>query len=253
MKRLDRSIIIQLVVICVFALIWQLLAGTTNPVILPSFVSVLGALFSVLQLAAIPELPHALGITLLEIAAGFAFSASLAFLFAAALTLNRTLRSAYYPLFLFLFAIPHIVLFPLFIVSFGLGPLSKIAYGAFAGFPVMVLGMLASFTRVESSAIALARSMGAGSRKVFTKVVLPSAASGIVSTLRVGLGTVAVVTVVAEVIGSTDGLGYYLRTEFESFLTADYFALVIVIGVVVLLVNYSFTMFERRLRGRIRE
>jgi len=253
MKRPDRAILLQLAAAVFFALTWQLLSGTTNPVILPSFVSIMEALLSVLQLSAIPELPHALGITLMEIAGGFALSAGLAFIFAAALTLNRTLKSAYYPLFLFLFAIPHIVLFPLFIVSFGLGPLSKIAYGTFAGFPVMVLGMLASYTKVESPAIALARSMGAGSRKVFTKVVLPSAASGIVSTLRVGLGTVAVVTVVAEVIGSTDGLGFYLRTEFENFQTADYFALVIVIGAVVLLVNYSFTILEGRLGGQIRK
>jgi len=252
MKHLDRAAIIQIAAVVVFAVVWQFLASTTNPVILPSFVSVMEALLSVLQLSAIPELPHALGITLFEIAAGFAISAGLAFVFAAALTLNRTLKSAYYPLFLFLFAIPHIVLFPLFIVSFGLGPLSKIAYGAFGGFPVMVLGMLASFTRVEGPAVALAKSMGAGKRKVFTKVVIPSAASGVVSTLRVGLGTVAVVTVVAEVIGSTDGLGYYLRTEFENFQTADYFALVIVIGVVVLLVNYSFTILEGRLGGRSR-
>jgi len=253
MKHPDSATVVQLTAAVLFALTWQYLSTTTNPVILPSFVSVMGALLSVLQLSAIPELPHALGITLLEIGAGFAISAGLAFLFSAVLTLNHTLKSAYYPLFLFLFAIPHIVLFPLFIVSFGLGPLSKIAYGAFAGFPVMVLGMLASFTRVESPAIALARSMGAGSRKVFAKVVLPSAASGIFSTLRVGLGTVAVVTVVAEIIGSTDGLGYYLRTEFENFQTADYFALVIVIGAVVLLVNYSFTILEGRLGGQIRK
>lgn len=253
MKRPDRATIVQLVVICAFALVWQFLSSTTNPVILPSFVSTMGALLSVLQLAAIPELPHALGVTLLEIAGGFAISASLAFILSAAFTLNRTLKSAYYPLFLFLFAIPHIVLFPLFIVSFGLGPLSKIAYGAFAGFPLMVLGMLAAFTRVERQAIALARSMGASTRTLFTKVVLPSAASGIVSTLRVGLGTVAVVTVVAEIIGSTDGLGFYLRTEFESFQTADYFAMVIVIGVVVLIVNYSFTILEGRLGGRGRK
>jgi ABC-type nitrate/sulfonate/bicarbonate transport system permease component len=249
MKAPSRANVIQLAAICVFALIWQLLSINTNPVILPSFVSVASALLSVIRLAAIPELPHALGITLFEIAAGFAISAVLAFLLAVALTLNRTLRSAYYPLILFLFAIPHIVLFPLFIVTFGLGPFSKVAYGAFAGFPLMVLGMLASFTRVERSAIALARSMGAGTRMVFTKVVLPSSLSGIFSTLRVGLGTVAVVTVVAEVIGSTDGLGYYLRTEFEVFQTSDYFALVIVIGAVVLLVNYSFTVLERKLGG----
>ncbi len=247
-KPMARPAILNAFVLLAIAVVWQIASLGVNPIVLPSFTSVVHDLYAILTLGSIPRFPEALGLTVLEILSGFLLAAALAFILAVGFSLNRVVRGAYHPVVLFLFSIPHIILFPVFIVTFGLGPLSKVAFAALSGFPVMTLGMLSAFTRVEKPAIDLARSMGAGTGLIYAKIVMPYSLSGLLGALRVGLGTVAVVTVVAEVLGSTNGLGYYLRTAFESFQVTEYFALAILIGIVVMAMNLGFSALEARTR-----
>jgi len=206
----------------------------------------MAAFYRLVTLQTIPTLPWAFLVTLSEILLAFGIATCLGIALALALESNKVLKGAFLPAVTALFSVPHVILFPLTIVLFGLGIYSKVAYGVLAGFPVITLGVLAAFAQVSRSTLDVGRSMGARGTALFTKIVLPASLSSIAGTLRVGFGLVVVATVVGEMLGSLDGLGFYLRTEFEIFKTADYLAVVILVIVLVLGLNAAASYAEKR-------
>lgn len=226
--------------------VWQAVGTSVSRALLPPFSEVVIAFYGLATLQTIPTLPWALLVTLSEILLAFGIATCLGIALALALESNKVLKGAFLPAVTAIFSTPHIILFPLAIVLFGLGIYSKVAYGVLAGFPVITLGVLAAFAQVNPSTLDVGRSMGARGTTLFTKIVLPASLSTIAGTLRVGFGLVVVTTIVGEMLGSLDGLGFYLRTEFETFRTADYLAVVVLVIILVLGLNAAASYFEKR-------
>ena len=89
-------------------------------------------------------------------------------------------RSAYSvrvfdPLLAGIYSIPAILLFPLYLLFFGLGPGSKIAIGVTIAFFPVVLNTIAGLANVDKSYIRAAQSMGANDFQLFWSVMLPAA------------------------------------------------------------------------------
>src|SRR5690606_29527821 len=66
------------------------------------------------------------------------------------------------PILSALLAVPHIIWYPLFIVWFGIGPGSKIAYGLFNGYFPIALTTLEAVRHIDWRYVKLGRSFGAG-------------------------------------------------------------------------------------------
>jgi NitT/TauT family transport system permease protein len=122
------------------------------------------------------------------------------------------------PLLSALLAVPHIIWYPLFIVWFGIGPGSKIAYGIFNGYFPIALTTMEAVRHLDWRYVKLGRSLGASRTRTLISIVLPLALPGIVSGLRIGTGLVVIGVIVTEMLTSLDGIGYlisYFRTIFE--------------------------------------
>ncbi len=124
----------------------------------------------------------------------------------------------------------------------------KIAYGLLAAYPVIVFGGYAAITRIDRATVLSARSLGVTGLSLMAKVVIPASFSSLLGVLRVGLGVVVVTTIVAEMIGSLGGLGFYLRTAYEEFETPEYLAMVLVIMGLALALNFGAYLLELRVR-----
>jgi NitT/TauT family transport system permease protein len=246
--RLSSPTLVKTLILVAFVVLWQLLSEVSPREILPGPLVVLSALVSLLELRTIPGLPHALGLTLLEILAGFLIATTLGLSTALLFSMRRILRGAYLPIVIVIFAIPHIIIFPVFIVIFGLGALSKIAYGVLAAYPVIVLGGYGAISRVDRSTIIAARSLGVSARDLLTKIVIPASVSSLAGTLRVAFAVVIATTIVAEMIGSVDGLGYYLTTAYEEFNTPEYLAMALVVMVFATGLNSVASLLESRMK-----
>lgn len=225
--------------------LWQLAAMSTTRLFLPSPTTVLSTLYNDVVAGGAPWLGQAVALTVTEIAIGFLVATALGLAIGFALAYNKTLGLALIPLVLAVVAIPHVIFFPVTIAVFGLGLPSKVAYGVLAGSPVIALGIMVAVTEADRAAIATARSLGAGEFTVFTRVIIPSSASSIIGALRVGFGVVVVATLISEVLGSLDGLGFYLRTTYETFRTPQYFALMVVVMVLAVGLNLVALAAER--------
>ena len=159
---------------------------------------------------------------------------------------SRTLIAVFEPLLAGIYAIPIILFLPLYVLFFGLGPLSKIALGATISFFPVVLSTIAGFGSVEPIHVTAARSMGASSWHLFRYVLLPAALPIILTGLRMGF-TVALLSIIgSETIASLAGLGHRIVHLAEAMEMARMFAYIVFVVAIAVVLNMVVTGLEAR-------
>ena len=187
------------------AIAWE---TTGRAGILPSYLSYPSAIARAIWSVTIDgELAVDAGVSLYRVLAGFLIGAAAGLVVGLAAGLTPIVRSFFDPLVSFLFAVPKIAFLPVFLLLFGIGHASKIAIIGFSCFFPMFLTARQAVLSVNKHYLWAARNMGAGSRTILRRVLLPAAAPQLFAGLRVGLAHAFVVLFAAEVIGSHAGLG----------------------------------------------
>ncbi|WP_426454099.1 ABC transporter permease [Paenibacillus sp. S-38] len=207
--------------------IWQLL-GTfelVSETILPTPVAIVQAFWELLVSG---ELLGHLEISLWRAAVGFAVGGTLGLLFGLAAGLFRGVEQSVDPSIQMLRTVPHLAVTPLFILWFGFGEFSKIlliAKGAF--FPLYVQTFL-GIRSVDSKLFDVARVLEFSRLQQVTKLVLPAALPNILLGLRLSIGVAWLGLVVAELMGSSEGVGYLILDARQFSQTA-----VVFVGIVI--------------------
>ena len=191
----------------------------------------------------------ALGVTVLEIACAYALS--VVFGTAAGLAVGATplSREALFPLILMLYAIPQVSLIPLFVLMFGLGPASKIAFGFSHGIFPVIVAVVGGMNNVPSIYVRGARSMGASKLGIIRHVMFPHMAPGFFVGLRLAMTMTLLGVILAELYVSTAGIGYFTRVFAENYNPAPLFALIGSLAAIALVFNACVRIAERRLQG----
>jgi ABC-type nitrate/sulfonate/bicarbonate transport system permease component len=143
------------------------------------------------------------------------------------------------PLLVWGYLVPTVLFYPLLLLWFGFGMSSKIAYGAMSAFFPIAYNCLRGFRRVDVRYINVGRAFGASSRQmdwvIKLRAALPMAAAG----LKIGAALSMITVVVAEMLASSQGLGYLIRFYSQSFSTARMFAIILVVLMVVGVFQYA--------------
>jgi len=214
-----------------------------NPVLLPTPGEVVAVTVAALRDG---TLLRNLLTSLTRVVQGFGIAAAAALTLGTLAALCAPLRLMLEPVIEFVRPIPPLAFLPMFLVWFGLGEPSKVAFIAYTTFFPMFVGVAAGVLRVDVMLLRAAASLGATRADLVRRVVLPAALPGIVVALRLGFGLALFVIVGAEFIGADAGLGNLImegRTYFNP--------PVIVMGALVLgflgsLVNALLLTVERR-------
>jgi ABC-type nitrate/sulfonate/bicarbonate transport system permease component len=114
------------------------------------------------------------------------------------------------PLISLTYPIPKIAALPIIFAWFGLGDESKVIIIAVSVFYPLYVATFAGAKVTTREHIWAARNMGAGRWRIVMHVLLPSALPQIFNGLRVGLALSFVVMFVAELVSSSQGLGYLI-------------------------------------------
>ena len=145
-----------------------------------------------------------------------------------------------------IFAVPLVVFLPLFILFFGIGMESKIAFGASYAFFPIVLNTIGGISQVDPRFVTVAKSMGATERQMFRRVLLPAAMPLIVTGLRIGC-TIAFLSILgAETISGLRGLGSRISRLAEGMNTPEMFAYILFVILMALILNITLTMMQKR-------
>src|SRR2546422_6967192 len=154
------------------------------------------------------------------------------------------------PVIEFVRPIPPLAFLPMFLVWFGLGETSKVAFIAYTTFFPMFVRTDASRLRVDVMLRRAAASLGASRRDLLRRVVLPAGLPGIVVALRLGFGLAIFVIVGAGFMGADAGLGNLIMEGRVFFNPAQIAIGALLLGALGSLGNALLLMTERRvLRG----
>jgi len=153
------------------------------------------------------------------------------------------------PLLAGLYSIPGILLYPLFLLFFGLGPASKIAIGATITFFPIVLNTIAGLSNVDRSYVTAARSMGANALQLFGSVLLPAALPVMLTGFRLG-GIIGFMTILGcEMIASLAGLGHRIVALADDLESTQMFANILFAVLIGILINAGVSFAGSRGRG----
>ena len=219
-----------------------------NPVLLPTpgEVAKVGA-----ELVRDGSLPRHLLTSLGRVAQGFGIAAVAALVLGLLTGLSTPLRHLLDPMIEFVRPIPPLAFLPMFLVWFGLGEASKVAFIGYTTFFPMFVGIAASVLRVDVMLLRAAASLGGSRLDLLRHVVLPAALPGIIVALRLGFGLALFVIVGAEFMGADAGLGHLIMEGRTFFNPAQIVMGALVLGALGSLVNALLVAAERRLvQGR---
>ncbi len=234
---LRRLIVIALIVL------WEVLPriGAIPELFLPSLSQTLQAGWNEAS-----EYRHALIVTLYEVAVAMVIACGGGILAGAVVGSLPRPRVLIMPMVSSLYAVPLVILYPVFTVWLGIGSESKIAFAGLYGFLPTMLATSAGIQTIDPQLLLAARSMGATLSQRVTRVVIPAAIPTVLSGLRVGGALVIVGVVVSEMLISSAGIGYLIsryRTILDS---AHVFAGVLLVLAMAVAFNALIRLIERR-------
>jgi ABC-type nitrate/sulfonate/bicarbonate transport system permease component len=144
-------------------------------------------------------------------------------------------------------SMPALALFPLFMIIFGIGDLSKILVSAFGAGMVIVFNVAYGLMHSKKSRILAAQMMGASKWKVFVSVIFWETMPDIFVGLRNGMSwTIAVIIATEMFVGTNFGIGHKIIDYQISYNMPAVYASILMAGVVGYLLNYIFVIIERR-------
>jgi ABC-type nitrate/sulfonate/bicarbonate transport system permease component len=158
---------------------------------------------------------------------------------------NRFLMRAFEPYVYYLSPTPRIILFPVMIMWFGVGPGSKIALGALSAFFAIALSTAAGMRQIDPILIRVGRSFRANVWQMAMKIYLPAMRVPILNGLRLGMGTAIITVLLGETKLSNQGLGYLIMQIYTRFDMPGLYALLITIFVIAGAVNALIGYFAR--------
>ena len=175
--------------------------------------------------------PHLL-VTLYELLVGFAIGASIGFVLAAVITQFPFVEKIVTPYILLLVTTPMLALVPLLILKLGFGSEPRIIAVALASGPMVMINSATGFRRTDLAKIALARSFGASTFQIFTKIRIPMAMPMIIVGLMVGSIFGLLTTVGAEMVGGAEGLGNRLTYYSALIRMPQFFAVILILAII---------------------
>lgn len=179
--------------------------------------------------------PHLLS-TLQVLVLGYAIGAGVGLLLAATITQAPFVEKVITPYILLLVTTPMIALVPLLSAKLGYDTiLPRVIVVALASGPMVMINAATGFRRTDLGKIALARSYGAGTLQIFTKIRFPLALPMIIVGLMVGAIFGLLTAVGAEMVGSSEGLGNRLVYYSSRVQMANFFAVIVILAVIGIL------------------
>jgi NitT/TauT family transport system permease protein len=197
----------------------------------------------------VPTIAQHFSYTLIELFAGYAIGASIGLLLAAIITQFPFAEKIVAPYILLLVTTPMLALVPLLILNFGFGFAPRIIAVALAAGPMVMINSATGFRRVDLGKIALAKSYGASTFQIFTKIRLPMAMPMVIVGLMIGAIFGLITAVGAEMAGGGFGLGSRLTTYSSVIRMPEFFACILVLALLGILIYLFFFWLGKRLAG----
>jgi len=188
-----------------------------------------------------------IGMTVWRVVGGFVLAAAIAVPLGIAMGAYKGIEAFVEPFVSFCRYLPASAFIPLLILWAGLGELQKLLV-IFIGSVFQITLMVAvTVGGARRDLVEAAYTLGADNTGIVRRVLIPGAAPEIAETLRLVLGWAWTYVIVAELIGSSSGIGHMITDSQALLNTGQIIFGIIVIGVIGLVSDFAFKALNRRL------
>jgi NitT/TauT family transport system permease protein len=222
---------------------WQIASSTglVKEFVLPGVFTVIGAWFSDWALI----LKHARP-TLIEALLGFAIGNTAAIALAVLFVHSNLAERGLFPVALGYRSVPLIALTPVLVLAMGNGMEPKIFIASMSCFFVTLVNMMRGLRSVDVEAAELMHSLSANWWQVLTKLRWPASMPFLFTALKLGAGSAFLGALVAEWVGSTEGLGYLIVLSSYQFHIPTMWATIFTASALALTGFFLVSLVERR-------
>ena len=235
--KLSSALLASIGLVAIIVIWWLAVKFTEIGLLLPSPLDVLERI--------IYNCSHPIGLTVASIAG---------VILGIAMGRSKMIEAIFRPLFELVRPIPSVAWIPLAIVWFGIGESAKFYIIFMAGFVNIVVNTYSGAKQVDENMLGVAYMLGANKYQAFFRVVIPSCVPYIFAGMQVGLSTCWMAVLAAEMVSSTEGIGWAITAGQEAGDMTQIFVGIIAIAIVGLLLAALMRWLERilcqwRVRG----
>src|SRR5947207_7782328 len=186
-------------------------------------------------------------ITIWRVVGGFVLAAVFAVPLGIAMGAYKSVEAFLEPFVSFARYLPASAFIPLLILWAGIGETQKLLVIFIGSFFQIVLMVAVTVGATRRDLVEAAYTLGASTRGVVRRVLLPSGAPSIAESLRLVLGWAWTYVIVAELIGASSGIGHMITDSQALLNTGQIIFGIIVIGVIGLISDFLFKWMNHAL------
>jgi len=227
-------------------LLWELAAqaGLMNPLIVPPLSRIL-RVFS--ELVWSGQIPLQVLTSMKRAAAGYVMAAIVFIPLGILMGLSPSVYRLLEVIVEMLRPVPPPVMIPVAMLFFGLEDEMKIFVIFFSCAWPILLNALDGARNVDRVLLNTARTFGLSQWKIIWKVILPACSPQIVTGLKVSLPIMLILVVISEMVGSTDGIGYFILDSQRRFRVAQMYAGMFTLAILGYTLNQLFNFLYKLL------
>jgi ABC-type nitrate/sulfonate/bicarbonate transport system permease component len=243
MKWERESKLNGLVVLFGALVVWEVVSrlGIVNPLLFPPMSKISKSFFFLLVSG---EIPLQILMSLKRAAAGYILAAIVFIPLGVAMGLYRRVYRMLEIVIETARPIPPPAIVPVAMLFFGLGDVMKIFVILFACAWPILLNTFDGVRNVDRLLIYTAKTFGVSKGRIITKVIVPAASPQIVTGLRISLAITLILVVISEMVGSTDGIGYFILDAQRSFKVDRMYAGMLSLAILGYVLNQFFLLFS---------
>ncbi|MFD2334244.1 ABC transporter permease [Cohnella sp. GCM10020058] len=225
--------------------VWQLAGslGWISSEFLPAPAKIAAAFA---DLAANGSLLHHMGDSIRRAGIGFLFGGGLGLGLGILTGLFRRAEYLLDPSAQVLRLVPHLAIAPLIILWFGFGEISKVVIIAAGSFFPLYVNTFLGIRQVDNKLFEVSRTLSFSRFKRISRLILPAASPQILLGLRTSLAVSWIGLVVAELIGSTSGIGFLINEAKQNGQPEVIFVGILIFAIVGKLLDSAVKSVERR-------
>jgi NitT/TauT family transport system permease protein len=190
---------------------------------------------------------HDIAMTIWRVLAGFILASLIAVPLGIAMGAHKGVEAFLEPFVSFCRYLPASAFIPLLILWAGIGELQKVLVIFIGSVFQIVLMVAVCVGAARRDLVEAAYTLGATPSGIVKRVLIPGAAPEIAEILRLVLGWAWTYVIVAELIGSSSGIGHMITDSQALLNTGQIIFGIIVIGLIGLVSDFAFKALNRRL------
>lgn len=243
-KNKNKIIIIQILILAIFLIIWEILAryNIINSFLSSSPTNVIKTTISLIKDKTL--FTHT-AITLYETIISFAISTILGLIIASIMWYFKSVAKVLDPYLTILNSLPKVALGPLIIIWVGASINSIIFMALLITLFITIINIYESFKQTNKNYITLLKSLEASKKDIYFKVIIPSNKKNIINTLKINISMSLIGVIMGELLVSKKGLGYLIMYGSQVFNINLVITAVVILGLISFIMYYILIKLEK--------